>query len=316
MAGSIGLSLSQQLDITNGRLLSGGKLYFYASGTSTPQNVFRDTALTLAYPNPITLASDGRVPAFYVADGAIRARLTNSAGVVQFDADGILVIGPSSGSGGGISVDPTTLFQTGDMLWLDQSGTRSGFVRDNGRTIGAATSGASERANADCQPLFLFLWATYSDTICPVLTGRGLTAAADWAANKQITLPDKRGYIPGGLDDMGNSAAGRFTSVPVVSGSVTTAGSVLGESLHTITVAESAALTLTSVVTDPGHHHNMVGSGGPGNQHVTITSDATDRNTNTADAVTGITVATTSNAGGGSHNNVQKTVLGTYYRKL
>ena len=322
MAGSISLSLSQQFNEL-GSPLSGGKLYFIQAGTtSTPQNAYYDTALTLPLPNPVTLDSAGRVPAFYLADGQIKIRLTSSTGVTQIEQDNLLVIGPSSGGGGGGGVDPTTIFQTGDCLWLDVQGTRTGWVRDNGRTIGSASSGATERANADTSALFAYLWTNFSNTICPVSTGRGASAAADFAANKTITLPDKRGYVPGGLDDMGNSAAGRYANVPVVSGSVTDAGSVLGEATHIITKAESAVLSYTAAVTDPGHPHDLkgfavnigastvIGAGSTMGPAQSTSLGTTNSNT------TGITVGVTADAGGGAHNNVQETVLGTFYRKL
>lgn len=314
MAGTIpSLALSTQFDAT-GNLLAGGKLNFYQANSLTPQNVFKDTGLTLPLPNPITLDASGRVPEFYCADGNIRARLTDAAGEVQFDAANLLVIGPSSGGGGGGgSVDPTTIFTTGDVLWLDVAGPRTGWVRDNGRTIGSATSGAQERANSDCQPLFQFIWQTYPDTICPVPGGRGASSLADWTANKQITLPDKRGHIPGGLDDMGNTAAGRYSGVPVVSGDTVTPGSILGEALNTLAATQIPAHT--HPITDPGHSHGISDStinvaGGPGGNRAATGNVATST-TNT----TGITVNANTSAGG-SHNNVQKTVLGTFYRKL
>jgi len=58
------------------------------------------------------------------------------------------------------------------------TGVRSGFVRANGRTIGSATSGATERANADAQALFEYLWNT--DANLAVSTGRGASSNADW----------------------------------------------------------------------------------------------------------------------------------------
>lgn len=325
MAGSISLSLSQQFDQL-GRPLANGLLYFIQAGTtSTPQNAYYDTALTLPLPNPVTLSASGRIPAFYLADGQIKVRLTDKYGVAQFEQDNLLVVGPSSGGGGGAGVDPTTIFQTGDCLWLDVQGTRSGWVRDNGRTIGSATSGATERANADTSALFVYLWTNFSNTICPVSTGRGASAAADFAANKTITLPDKRGYVPGGLDDMGNSAASRYANVPVVSGDAITAGSVLGEATHTITKAESAVLTYVGVVTDPGHVHaipllakgDQPFSAGVG---LVATPDTPSNPATYTGAsksnTTGITVGVTADAGGGAHNTVQKTVLGTFFRKL
>src|SRR5947209_1077437 len=158
MAGSLSLSLSQQFN-SDGKPLSGGKLYFFQTGTSTPQDAFQDTALTIKHPNPLTLDSSGRIPAFYVADGTIKIRLADIAGVTVLAYDGLLVIGPSSGAGASPAVDATTTLATGDIKAKYGAGTLTGFVRLNARTIGSATSGASERANADTQALFEYLWA-------------------------------------------------------------------------------------------------------------------------------------------------------------
>jgi hypothetical protein len=324
MAGTIpNLPLSTQFDKDTGAPLRGGKLCFFQAGTiATPQNAFKDAGLTLLHPNPITLDGAGRVPSFYLADGSIHIRLTNAQGVTQFEEMNLLVVGPSAGTGGGgTSVDSTALFQTGDVIWLDQAGVRTGWVRDNGRTIGSPTSGASERANSDCQSLFTFLWNTYPDSGCPVNGGRGANAAADWSANKWITLPDKRGYAPGGLDDMGNAAAGRLAGIPFISGNATTAGSLCGEATHVQTVSEIAAHPHTANVTDPGHPHNLKGSfysgystGGGGTGFTQLGTGGTNIQVDTAQTGISVTVA---NAGSSAAMNVtQRTVLGTFYRKL
>jgi hypothetical protein len=323
MAGSISLSLSQQFDEL-GSPLSGGKLYFIQAGTtSTPQNAYYDTALTLPLPNPVTLDAAGRVPAFYLADGQIKIRLTSSTGVTQIEQDNLLVIGPSSGGGGGGGVDPTTVFQTGHSDWQDIQGTRIGWVRDNGRTIGSASSGATERANADTAALYSWYWNNKSDTLCPVAGGRGVSAAADFAANKTIQTLDWRGYVPGGLDDMGNSAAGRYANVPVVSGDAVTAGSVLGEATHAVSRAELPTVSpeftgSAGLVTVSSIASNWLQSGGgsPGGNGAsnsfptpvagTIVSQGTFTPTGTIAAL----------GSGTAHNTVQKTVLGTFYRKL
>src|ERR1700686_2544976 len=98
MAGSILLSLSQQFD-SLGKPLNGGLLYTFAAGTTNPQSAFQDVALTIPYPNPITVDGGGRVPPFYLADGQIKIRLTDKFGVLQVSADNLLVIGASSGTG-------------------------------------------------------------------------------------------------------------------------------------------------------------------------------------------------------------------------
>jgi microcystin-dependent protein len=110
------------------------------------------------------------------------------------------------------------------------TGTLSGFVRANGRTIGSATSGATERANADTQALFEYLWG--ADANLTVSGGRGASANADWAANKTIALPDLRGRVIAGLDDMGNTSAGRLSGV--ISGGSTSLGNVGGAQTNTV----------------------------------------------------------------------------------
>lgn len=260
MAGSISLSLSQQFD-TQGRPLSGGKLYFFASGTSTPQSAYQDSGLTIAHANPIILDASGRVAAFYLADGFIKIRLTDSAGSTTIiAADALLVIGPSSGSGGAGGVDPLTIFATGDVKAKYGTGVLSGFVRLNGRTMGSATSGASERANADAQALFEYLWTADANLV--VSTGRGGSANADWVANKTITLPDFRGRIPAALDDMGNSAAGRLTSTYFGSSGIVL-GQTGGAESKTLVTGNLPAYTPSGSVgvTDSGHQHKMFKSG-------------------------------------------------------
>lgn len=218
MAGTIyGLGLSQQFDADRNPL-SGAKLYIYQSGTSTPVTIYEDFALANEHPFPLEADSAGRIPAFWVADGSYRVRLTDASGIEIFDENSITAIGASSGTGGGGSgVSDDQIFQTGDPLWVPTSGTRSGWVRLNARTIGSSSSGATERANADCETLFLHLWNNYTNTAAPVTGGRGASAAADWAANKTIAPPDMRGRGPFGVDDMGSTAAG------VISGGTTIA---------------------------------------------------------------------------------------------
>ena len=139
MAGSISLAGAQQFDVL-GNLLGGAKIYWIQAGTtSTPQNAYYDTGLVSPLPNPYTLDADARIPFHYLADGQIKVRIVDSNGVTRFEQDNILVIGPSSGGGGGGGVDPTTVFATGDVLWLPIQGTRSGWVRANGRTMGSAS---------------------------------------------------------------------------------------------------------------------------------------------------------------------------------
>jgi hypothetical protein len=313
MAGTIPLSMTQQLDEL-GNPLVGGHLYLIQAGTtSTPQNGFQDSALTLPLPNPIILDASGRLPQFFLADGSIKVRLTDVNGVEKLVADGLIVTGASSGGGGGSPVDPTTVLQTGWLQAIYGIGVVSGFVRCNARTIGSAVSGATERANADTNALFSFLWN--GDPNLTVSTGRGASAAADFASNKTIAIPDWRGRALAALDDMGNTAAGRLTATYFG-----TAATVLGAAGG----HESATLLSTHIpanlpYTDPGHTHlghrqgflggSAVGDAamvGSNNGGLLVDQGMT---TNT----TGITI----NPGGGAaHAIASPAMLATIYIKL
>ena len=332
MAGTVpNLPLSMQFDKDTGKQLKNGKLYVFQADTDTPQNAYKDTGLALLHPNPIPLDGAGRIPNFYLADGYVRLRLESATGIVQFDERIVLVIGPSSGSGGSVTVDAAKQFETGDMYWRAKGGARSGWVRANGRTIGSATSGATERANADCQALFLDTWNSFPDSICPVPGGRGVDAATDWAANKQITLPDMRGAGPMGLDDMGNAALGAMAGVPVVAGGVTTPGSKVGTNTHTLANSEVPATGVTVNITDPGHPHYQqcyTGAGDTANPKNTYPASSSgfynayrlgtsgDVMGPTSTNTTGITASGTVQGSGGAHNNTHRAMLGTWLMKL
>jgi hypothetical protein len=325
MAGSIPVALSQQVD-ANGKPLIGALLYLYVVGTvAQPQLAFQDTGLSLPLPWPLVADQNGRLPMFYLADGAVHARLTDSFGSVQFDYPSMLVIGPSGGGGGGSSVDPTAIFSTGDIKFRPTAETLSGWVKLNGLTAGSALSGASGRANADVQSLFIYLWTNYTDAHCPVLGGRGANGLADFNANKQITLPDWRGTGPLGLPDMGTADSGLLSGVPIAGGeTATTAGATAGENTHTLTVAELAA----HAHTDSGHVHTgtySVGGVQPiatGNAQTQLNNGGSTQVMNLqVGAVSSITspsgTANIQNTGNnGAHNTVSRTMLGTWYMRL
>lgn len=338
-AGTMAYSLSQQFDEL-GKPLAGCKLYLIQAGTtSTPQNGYQDSGLTLVLPNPLTCDAAGRLPQFFLADGSIKVRLTKSNGVNVVTADGILVVGASSGGGGGSPVDPTTILATGDVKARYGAGVLAGFVRMNGRTIGSASSGATERANADAQVLFEYLWNT--DSTLAVSGGRGATSIADWTANKIITLPDLRAKTMAGLDGMGNSASARFTTctTPVNLGG----DCGIASDLKTIAQTNLPSYTLpigslgisnTLGINDPGHFHTpdrsvnvgaqfstFVGSSG-GNTVGGGANYSTTNNTSTS--TTGISISgavaltggVSSGGSGAGFGILPPVMLVTFYIKL
>jgi hypothetical protein len=110
--------------------------------------------------------------------------------------------------------------QPGDTKYRPGNAVLTGWVRANGLTIGNAASTGTERASADTEPLFTFLWSTFADAQCPVLPGaRGASAAADFAANKRLTLPDAAGRAFICLDNAGAGAKARLTTTASPDGS-------------------------------------------------------------------------------------------------
>jgi hypothetical protein len=270
--------MTQQFDVY-GQPLAGGQLFIIQAGTvATLQNPYQDAGLTLLLPNPITLDAAGRIPQFFLADGYIKVRLQDVHGVTQLAQDGILVIGPSAGGGGGgAAIDPTSVMQTGDMKFRHDTAIVSGFVRLNGKTIGSAASGATELADPSAQALFNYLWT--KDAALAVTPSRGASSAADWAANKQIAVPDWRGYAPGGLDGMGSTLAGRLTSSYFGAANADVLGAVGGVENFTLAATHIPASGLSvsgNTGTESANHthaYNAPGANfGVGSQAIALTA--------------------------------------------
>lgn len=309
--------MTPQFDL-NGSIAAGAKLYVVQAGTvSTPQNPYFDSALTILAPNPLIADASGRINQFFLSDGFIKLRLVNANGDQIFVGDNLLVIGPSSGGGGGGTVDPTTILATGDFKLSYGTGILSGFVRANGRTIGNATSGATERANADTSALFAFLWN--NDSTLAVSGGRGASAAADYAANKTIALPDFRNGVPAGLGDMGNSDAGLFSGVTFSKGSSTQLGSVLGAARQTLLTANLPPYTPSGSIAMTTGSGGTAPAGVPSGQiPAAFTSGSGNAAYITANFFNLIATLTGTAQGGTSTpvTTTQPTILVTFYLKL
>jgi hypothetical protein len=109
------------------------------------------------------------------------------------------------------------------------------------------SSGATERANADTQPLYEFLWNNFADADCPVAGGRGVSAVADFSADKTIGTYSMRGRAAFGLDTMGNSAAG------VISGGTTISKG--GAASSTALLAHTHGISLNTGLENTTHTH-------------------------------------------------------------
>lgn len=332
MAGIIPPFYRGQFSDLNGRPLVGAQLTVYLGGTLQKAQLYQDFGLTVPLvQNPITTDQTGRFPPFFVAD-LIYFCVMNDASGRSVLSDTLPSIGPSGGGGGGGGVDPTTIFATGMMTWRPLGGVLAGWVRANALTIGSATSGASERANNDCQNLFLFLWNSYPNSKCPVVGGRGVSAAADWAANKQLGLLDMRGRAPVGKDGMGNGRAGVLPDSNVSSGGGDTgdtdaasggsANNAIGQANLPNVNFNISGITLNNGIVTAQANQNASGAGGSVNALVIGTAVTINENLANVNfvGVSNVTVTSQGVAASGGAGAALPTEppfsLGTWYIKL
>jgi microcystin-dependent protein len=190
---------------------------------------------------------------------------------------------------------------TGTVIATILTAAPTGWLMFNGDTLGSATSGAT-RASADNQNLFLALWASLTNADAPVSGGRGATAAADWAANKTITLPDMRG----------RSIIGTGTGSGL---SARTHGAKLGAETHQLSAGEI-----------PAHRHFIMntGSTSAGSPNVTAaqtlvrynstaSNGSYDLNGTASDATIGLSSSVGSDVG---HNNMQPSMALNWIVKI
>ena len=164
----------------------------------------------------------------------------------------------------------------------------SSFALMYGQAISRTTYGA----------LFSLFGTTYG-------TGDGSTT---------FNIPDLRGRVVAGKDDMGGSAASRLTS-SFFGGTATNLGAVGGSESHALTTAQLAAHTHANSLTDPGHTHpwfnydggSVNAGGGFGGVKLadTITSNTT-----------GISINNASAGSGNAHNNTQPTIIANKILRL
>lgn len=260
---------------------TGAKAYFFSGGTTTPLTVYQDAGEASAHPHPVVADANGRWPDVFVPYVlGYDVQVTDASNVQLTFTQNIPNPDPVDLS---VTVDPLNTVTTGMIHAEFVNTTKTGYVRLNGRTLGSAASTASERANADASALYTYLWNNLTDVIAPVSTGRGGSAAADFAANKTITLPNLRGSTLAGLDDMGSTAAGAYAAQTFSAGSAIIAGSPTGANSKSLALANVPAHTHTgSTSTDGSHTHTgSTSTEFPAHAHTGTTDSAATVHTHT-----------------------------------
>lgn len=206
------------------------------------------------FPDFISSADNGGTPYLYEANATIRYAGVNYYSLVDNNGDT-----PPSAKWGLVVYSES--FKTGDSLFWDLPTIRAGgWLWQNGTTIGNAASGATQRANADTSALFSLYWDSFPNAILPIQdsTGapstRGVSAAADFAANKRMPLPDKCGRAGFGADNMGGiTAKGRITdALSGISG--VTLGATGGVQSVQLTSNQNGAHVHTGTTDSAGTH--------------------------------------------------------------
>lgn len=281
-------------------------------GQAAMTAAFKAFAGTLAAPG-IAFGTDTGTGVRRSAGGTMR-HVSSGTDIVEIGADGLTMVA-------GVITDVNSVtvvgIPTGVFMMYGATTAPTGWVRMNGRTIGNASSAATERANADTEDLFTFLWTNYSDSVCAVSGGRGASASADYAANKTIGLPSLRGRSPFGLDDMGNTAAGVLGTI--ITSSTTNGASGGAETvtlsasqIPSLSVSVSGSLTGSSDTGNFQLNGSSVGVTGGGGATVPII------NTQAVPVTVSGTLTGNANASGGgnAHSNMPPAFLTTFIIKL
>jgi microcystin-dependent protein len=282
MSGSVGTRIVwpvPQSILATGAPNAGGLLYTYQTGSNTPLVSYQDAALTIPNENPITLDSAGQVGSvFLVNSPAYKMVLTDQFGTEIWTADpvGFTIVVSNGVPIGMQAAFATTAAPTG---WLEMYG--------------------QNVSRTDYALLFAAISTTYG-------VGDGTTT---------FGLPDKRGRVSIGLDNMGGTPANRITT-GFAGFDGDTQAAAGGDQLlmqHSHTVTDPGH---THTLTDPGHTHvEAVGQGSGGTTPAWIVISSTGNNTitdlTTGSSTTGITIAsattglTVASAGAGDSQNVQ-----------
>lgn len=153
--------------------------------------------------------------------------------------------------------------------------------------------------------------STYADLFAVIGTTFG---AGDGSTT--FNIPDLRGRIPAGQDDMGGTAANRLTGQPGgVDGDML--GAAGGDETHSLTIVEMPSHPHSGTTDSSGTHTHPVSGESPQNNSAVgpinagYTGTSVSRDTDSAGSHTH-TFTTDATGGDGSHNNVQQTLIVTY----
>lgn len=224
-----------------------GTTYTFLTGDRAKRVTFSNSAaqaVTLPQANSSTFPDGWYVTAINKGAGIVTITPTTST------IGGLTAIKLTRGQSATIYSDGTNYDYTikgeevGNVKYGYSSTPPVGYLLENGNTIGSAGSGAT-KAGAIYEAIYQYYWNNISDTYAPVSTGRGASAAADFAANKTLTIPDNDNRVPYG-------AGTQTTGATHGAASVTPTGSI---TINSVTLSQANL---------PNVNFNITASGGTG----------------------------------------------------
>jgi microcystin-dependent protein len=236
--------------------------------------------------------------------GTIATQNANAVSITGGSITGITDLALADGGTGASLVDPNANAVLG---WNDTAGAMTFLTAGTGISINATSNTISSTVTSDIPVASVIPYAgtsaptgwllcfgqavsrtTYASLFAVVSTTYGVGDGST-----TFNLPDLRGRVVAGEDDMGGTSANRLTNQSGgVDGDVL--GAAGGSETHTLTTAQLAA-----------HTHQIIGTNSTsGASRTTIGSSGTGDSTNTESAGSGT-----------AHNNVQPTFILNYIIK-
>lgn len=138
--------LTPQFFANNGQFLTGGLLYSYAAGTSTPAPTYTDSGGLTPNANPIVLNSRGECSVWYPPNTSMKFTLTDSVGNLIWTRDQVVqsqlitYYGVDTGAANAYiltALTPYTSYQDGELVFFLPANTNTGPSTVNINGLGA-----------------------------------------------------------------------------------------------------------------------------------------------------------------------------------
>lgn len=334
----------------DGKPLTGGKVYFYVPNTSTLKNTWQDANQSVVNANPVVLDASGRAIIFgdgdyrqvvrdrnnnLIWDGLTSSTGSGGSGSTTGDGDLVGTIKPWAGltapnqylfaygqeiSRSTYSVLFTAITLSTSVFCTNGSPILTGIADTTQIPIGGAVE-------INCMAPNTTVLSKTSNSVT-VSNNASLTTSATavflpWGGGNGTTtfnLPDLRGNVIAGRNNMGGTASSNLTTT-YYGTNPDAIGAAGGSQSYTLLQGNLPAFKPAITITDPGHTHTGVLSGGGIKQVQQGAQDAgvspPTSSTTTGSSTTGITAALTNNLGSSTaFSIVQPSITANYIIKV